>query len=46
MQPQQCSVSEKASCDANATCSRIGDMIKCACKSGWTGNGYTCSGKY
>ena len=44
MQPQQCTASELAICDPNATCSRTGDIITCSCKTGWTGNGYTCSG--
>ena len=30
-------------CDVNATCDDSGAEITCTCKSGWTGNGFSCS---
>lgn len=34
------------SCHADAECRNTKGSYKCACKSGYAGNGKTCSGKY
>ena len=34
-----------ATCDANANCLNTGGSYRCSCKTGFTGNGKTCSGK-
>ena len=33
------------SCDVNAVCSNNVGSYACACKAGFTGNGYTCTGE-
>ena len=32
-------------CDANAACTNTGGSFTCACNTGYSGNGVTCSGK-
>ncbi|MCP5014729.1 MAG: hypothetical protein GY938_05520 [Ketobacter sp.] len=32
-------------CDSNATCTNTAGSFTCACNSGYTGNGTSCSGK-
>ncbi len=33
-------------CDENADCANIPDGYNCTCRTGYTGNGTTCEGKY
>lgn len=33
-------------CHINATCSNVAGSYKCSCKSGFTGDGFTCTGTY
>ena len=32
-------------CDVNAVCNNTVGTFECICKSGYTGNGFTCTGK-
>ena len=42
----ECSSSETNECDPNALCTNMEGSYVCRCKKGFTGNGWTCTGKY
>ena len=33
-------------CDTNADCANIDSSYTCTCKTGWTGDGFTCTGTF
>ena len=33
-------------CDTNADCANIDSSYTCTCKTGWTGDGFTCTGMF
>ena len=41
----ECNSTESDTCDENAVCIKIGNDVNCECVSGYTGNGFNCSGK-
>ena len=43
--PEVCTAEDEKICDVNSNCIKTNNNVKCVCKSGWTGNGYTCTGQ-
>ena len=42
----ECASDDTNACDVNADCTDTDSSYTCTCKDGWTGDGFTCSGKW
>ena len=46
LETDECASNDTNTCDINADCTDTDSSYTCTCKDGWTGDGFTCSGKW